>query len=331
MPWRGRHVLVTGGTGFIGSFLVERLLDAGARVRVPVRAQNYRALSSRRSDVEWMEGDLRDAVYCRRLVEGIDEVFHLAACRRNVAYHQAHSSQVLHENLRMSLALLEALRDVPPVPVTFFSTANVPPETDTIVLARQPIVDGYTLGKALCEILWYIDARERGFPLLIARPVGVYGPRDTFTEEGNVVPALFSKCRRVRGRSETLDHVAREWMTARGMRHVLEVWGTGEEERAFLYVEDLVAALLTLKENHATGVQYVSSNRLVTIRELSEMIRDLAAPGLPIRFHPEMHLGPRTIPLLPPHLCLRTMAWTPLEEGLRRTYESWVGKGVAIG
>lgn len=306
MQWKDRTILVTGGTGFIGSFLVEKLLDRGARVRVPIRSQNYRALSSRRGEIDWAEGDLRDAEYCRRLVEGVEEVFHLAACRRTVAYHQSHSGQVLHENIRMTLALLEALRDAPSLPVTFFSTANVPPQTDALSLSDQSTLDGYTLGKALCEVLWSVDSRARGFPLLILRPVGVYGPRDTFTKEGNVVPALFTRAQR--------------------SKDVFEVWGTGDEERAFLYVEDLVEALLRLRAVNAGGVQYVSSGSVVTVRELAENIRDLVSPGRPICFQPEKLLGPRTVPLLPPHPALHAMRWTPLAEGLRRTYESWARK-----
>lgn len=337
MKWKGRSVLVTGGTGFIGSFLVERLLAMGAKVRVPMRAKNYRALSQRRSEIEWMEGDLRDSAYCSRLVSGMDEIFHLAACRRNVAFHEERAGHVLQENVKMSLALLEALREVPPIPVTFFSTANVPPEVDALRLSGKETIDGYTLGKAISEILWHVAARERGFPLLLLRPVGVYGPRDTFTEEGNVIPALFTKCMKAgrlqmavaqgkapaKTRSATSVLLKSRTLPRSAASPAFDIWGTGREERAFLYVEDLIEGLFTLLDARATGVQYISSGEVVTIRQLSEMIRDFVSPGLPLRFHPEIHLGPRTIPLLAPHKCLRRMEWTPFEEGLRKTYESW--------
>jgi uncharacterized protein YbjT (DUF2867 family) len=75
IDWKGKYVLVTGGTGFIGSLLVEALLDRGASVRVPVRAANYRSLSRRRSEIEWVDGDLRDSEYCTRLVSGMNHVF----------------------------------------------------------------------------------------------------------------------------------------------------------------------------------------------------------------------------------------------------------------
>lgn len=308
--WKNQRVLVTGGTGFIGSFVVERLLAEGAIVRAPARAQNYRALSARRAEIEWMEGDLRDPAFCQELVAGVDRVLHMASCRRNVKYHQERAADVAEENVKMSMALIEALAEAPSVPVVFFSTANVPPGLDVLKLAVQETVDGYVLGKALCEALWSIAAHQHRFPLLILRPVGVYGPRDTFAEDGNVIPSLMMK--------------------ARAGKEELRVWGTGDEERAFLYVEDLVEALFRLVAAGAQGVEYVTSGEVVTIRELVAQIRDLVRPGLPVTFETEKRLGARSLPLLPPHACLRSMRWTTLEEGLKRTYEYWTGKGAML-
>lgn len=302
--WKNQTVLVTGGTGFIGSFLVERLLDAGARVRVPLRAQNFRALSARRAEVEWMEGDLRDNEYCEQLLDGVDGVFHLASCRRNVEYHQKKPSDVLNENVRMSLALLEAIRELElSVPVTFFSTANIPPSLDTIAIAQTEKVDGYVLGKAVCETLWFAAAHQRGFPLLILRPVGVYGPRDTFASDANVIPALMVKARDAQG--------------------AMEVWGDGSQERAFLYVEDLITAMFELSHAQAQGVQYITSSDIVTVKDLATSIRDLVRPDALINFDASKPIGGRTIPVLPVHDAIKNMKWTPLAEGLKKTYDYW--------
>ncbi len=303
MSWKNCTVLVTGGTGFIGSFVVERLLAEGATVRVPIRSANYRALSERRAEVDWREGDLRDAEYCRELVEGVDEVFHMAACRRNPKYHHDRCGDTAQENVRMTIALLEALKEGPPVPVTFFSTANVPPTLDTLALAQQESVDGYVLGKAMCEALWFAASRQRKFPLLIVRPVGAYGPRDTFAEDGNMIPAFMTK--------------------ARAAKEDLQLWGTGKEERMFLYVEDLVNAVFTLREAGAQGIQYIASGEVVNIRELAEQICNLVQPGLRVSFDASKHLGPRAQVLSETHTSIRHLPWTPLAEGLKRTYVSW--------
>ncbi len=304
--WKGKSVLVTGGTGFIGSFFVEQLLDRGAKVRVPLRAQNYRHLSARRAEIDWIEGDLRSAEYCAELVDGVDEVIHLASSRRNVEYHHKRPSDVTNDNVRMTLALLDGLKEKDrSIPVTFFSTANVPPTLDPIAIAQSDKIDGYVLGKAICCTLWLTASRQRQFPLLILRPVGVYGPRDTFNEEGNVIPALMVK--------------------TRDANDALKVWGDGSQERAFLYVEDLVKAVFTLMDEGATGIQYITSNDVVPMKVLAEGIRDLVRPDLPIQYDTSKVIGSRTIPMLPMHPALQAMDWTSLKDGLKKTYDSWNG------
>lgn len=304
--WNGKKVLVTGGTGFIGSFLVEWLLDRGASVRVPLRAQNYRALSSRRGEVDWMEGDLRDPAYCSRLVTGVNHVFHLAGCRRNSEFHRKKSSDVACENVRMTLALIEALKDVgAPTAVTFLSTANVPPAIDTVELSQREKVDGYVIGKALCETLWLMAGHQRSFPVLIVRAVGAYGPRDTFSDDANLIPALM--------------------LQARDNNDAMTVWGDGSQERAFLYVEDLIGAMMQLTEASITGIQYVTTDDVITVKKLAELIRDTVKPDLPIQFNPKKEVAERAKPHLPVHPLVASYPWTPLAKGLKRTNAWWKG------
>ena len=304
--WAGKHVLVTGGTGFIGSVFVETLLSLGAKVRVPVRSKSYRWLSKLRSKIEWMDGDLRDEEYCEKIISGVEHVFHMASHRRNVDFHHKYCADVVAGNIEMTLAMATALKGHPDLPVIFFSSANVPPEIDVIRLAQQEMADGYVLGKAICETLWLTAARQYGFPLLIVRPVGTYGERDTFSEEGNVIPSLMVK-------AEASDQ--------------LVVWGSGKQERVFLYAEDLVKAVLCLLDQGALGIRYVSPPMLTTVAKLAVMVRDIVKPGMPIIFDKTKPEGSRTIAVLPIHPCLQKFPWTPLEEGLKKTYEGWKAKG----
>ncbi len=302
IDWHCRRVLITGGTGFIGSILAEEFLARGAKVRVPVRARNYRALSQLRAQIEWCDGDLRDPVYCSSIVDGVDHVLHLASFRRNSEFHRKNASDVLVGNLEMSLALIQALRKSPNTHVTFFSTANVPPSIDVIALAQREYVDGYILGKAMSEAAWLTASRQAAFPLLILRPVGVYGERDTFTRDGNVIPALMVKARDDKE---------------------ISVWGSGQQQLAFLYVRDLIACLFALLEVDARGVQYVVPPELVTVKSLATAIRDIVAPGKLLQFDPSRPEGARSLAVLPQHPCLSSYSWTSLVDGLRRTYDGW--------
>lgn len=305
--WKGKYVLVTGGTGFIGSHFVEELLDRGAKVRVPIRAANYRSLSKRRGEIEWLDGDLRDSAYCTQLVTGMDHVFHLASHRRNVSFHQQHAADVLTSNVEMTLALSHALKEYRGCSVTYFSSANVPPEIDVIKLAQQQSVDGYVLGKALSEVFWLTASKQYNFSLLIVRPVGVYGERDTFTVEGNMIPSLMVK--------------------AEESKATLDVWGSGKQERVFLYGSDLVRAVFTLLDNNADGIQYVMPPDVRTVADVATIIRDIVRPELTLSFNTDKPEGKRSVAVLPIHPCLDGFAWTALEEGLERTYQGWKQKG----
>lgn len=296
--WPRERVVVTGGTGFIGSFVVERLLDAGAKVRVPRRG-GPGFLAGREREVEWAEGDLHDGVFCAELLRGATRLFHFASVRRNVAFHHEHAGEVLRGNVSLSTALATVVH-AQPIPVLFCSSANVPPSVALPIPPQAPY-DGYALGKFVCEMMWQATAAQDRFPLLILRPVGVYGPRDRFAADGNVIPALILKAQAATTR--------------------LDVWGSGRMERSFLYVEDLAAAVFALTEADVTGTEYVSPKETVTVRALATQIRDLVHPELPLHFDTSRPEGANQPPIPPSHPSLSSLAWTPLQEGLRRTLD----------
>jgi len=301
MEWNKSKVLVTGGTGFVGSHLVEALLKCGAHVRVCMHTEKKRWLEPLSDAIEWMQGDLLRSSFCRRLVHNCDRIFHLASHHHNVQSHRDRPEEFLTVNLQMSLSLIGALRQEKALPVTFFSTANVPHDVSLLSRSQTEERDGYAIGKALSETEWVKASGQMHFPLLILRPVHLYGPRDRFSKESTVIPSLIVKAK------ESSDS--------------LRVWGSGKQERAFIFVEDVPRLVLKLIDAGAEGIEYLQPPDSTSIASLAEQIRDLVRPGLPLSFDrskPEgaLHLSPH-----PLHPSLKDFSWTSLEEGLKKTVE----------
>ncbi len=292
------RIVVTGGSGFMGSFLVEELLRRGAVVRVPVFKGDQGFLKNV-AGIEFLDGDLRDPNFCQKLLDGADRLFHLASRRKNVAEHRRLAGEIAADNIRMSLALSASVTQKP-IPVTFVSSATVPEPLSLLSVSEASETDGYALGKAASEMIWLTASRQYHFPLLTVRPVGIYGPRDLFSLEGNVIPSLMVKAKE----SEIID-----------------VWGSGKAKRSFLYVEDVVRALIVLAEAEASGIQYLASPETVTVKKLAEQIRDLVAQGKELRFDDSKPEGKLALEFPLPHPSLNGMAWTPLGEGLKRTLD----------
>jgi len=305
MEFAGTRVLVTGGTGFMGSFLVEELLARGAHPVVPLRPGGSRHhLTGSAGDIEFQEGSLEDVSFCTSLLSGIDMLFHAASVRKNVRFHQEQAKEVYRANVAMTEALLQAHQQTcPSTSVVFFSSAHVPSGVSVDQLWQKERPDGYIIGKLACEQAWQEAAHTEQFPLLLLRPVGIYGPRDTFHDDANVIPSLMVRA------EQATDQ--------------LTVWGDGTQERAFVYVEDVVKAVFVLLEAQAQGVQYITPGMPVSMQEIAQQIRDIVRPGLPIHFDSSKPTGERMQPAFSIHPQLTTLKWTAFSKGLERTYDWW--------
>lgn len=297
--WSNVPVLVTGGNGFIGRHLVRSLSAQGAQVRVPFRHQGSGS-GERLPGVEYVPGDLYDPAFCEQVVQGVAHVFHLASHRKNLQFHLEHASIVAHHNIQLSTGLIEAVRRQP-VPVTFFSTALAQHHVATDAVLREGC-DGYTFAKEVSESLWALAAYECGFPLLVIRPVGVYGPGSAFGPGANVIPVLLQLAQ---------------------AGEPLVVWGDGRHQRAFVYVQDLLRAVEILVAADVQGVQYVSPNQSISLFDLAQTVARVVHPGLSVTCDPSRPAGDSLETVLPLHPLLESIEWTPLTVGLRRTFEWW--------
>jgi UDP-N-acetylglucosamine 4-epimerase len=257
--FQGVPVLVTGGAGFIGSHLVDALLERGAKVRVldnlsSGRRQNLAHVEGR---VELLEDDIRDVEACRRACEGVRYVFHQAALG-SVPRSLKDPATSLAVNVAGTANVFTAARDAGVARVVYASSSSV--YGDSEILPKREGNEGnplspYALSKHMNEELASTFARCFGMQLIGLRYFNIYGPRQS--PEGPyaaVIPLFFDACRK-------------------GIAPVIN--GDGEQSRDFTFVADAVRANLLAAgaPDEACGTAYnIGAGGRTTVNELARLI-----------------------------------------------------------
>jgi UDP-glucose 4-epimerase len=304
----GKRVLVTGGAGFIGSHLVDRLVEAGAEVRVLDNLQAGRSenLDGVRSRIDFRTGDVRDAAAVDDAVHGCDLVFHLAA-NASVPFSVEDRAYDFLTNTLGTFHLADAVVRHRVRRVVYASTAAVyGPPRYTPVDEDHPLdpISPYGGSKLSAERLLVAYARTFGFELVAVRVFNTYGPR----QPRYVAYDLMQKLKRNPDR--------------------LEVLGSGNQLRDYAYVRDTVEAFVLAGEVPATAplLLNVSGGRTVSIRELVvHILRTLGLENTEVVYGLPSWTG--DIDVLSGDIRrLRSYGWEPtvtLEEGLRRLADSF--------
>jgi nucleoside-diphosphate-sugar epimerase len=227
--WQGKNVVVTGGAGFLGSHLVDRLKAAGCSPFVPRSTQyDLRYMA----DINCMFDDAGKA----------DILFHLAAVVGGIGLNQEHPGLLFYENALMGIQLIEQARlhDVGKF-ICVGTVCSYP--RSSYHLREEALWDGYPdptnapygLAKKMLLVQLQAYRHEYGFPGIYLLPTNLYGQRDSFDlATCHVIPALIRKCIEARENGE--DHII--------------AWGTGRATRDFLYVEDAAEALMLAAERY---------------------------------------------------------------------------------
>ncbi|MEK6234598.1 MAG: SDR family NAD(P)-dependent oxidoreductase [Planctomycetales bacterium] len=265
-----KHVLITGGAGFIGSHLAERLIDRGDRVTVvddesTGSADNLRAIADH-PRFQYHRGDVGQPAVLAPLVEGIDEAYHLAAAV-GVKLVAENPARTIETNIQPTELLLRLLRDQltgdPSRPVKLFlaSTSEVYgknpkprwTEDDDLVWGKTTCMRwSYGASKAIDEFLALAHHRQFGLPVVIGRLFNVVGPRQTGAY-GMVLP---------------------RFAEAAAAGKPLLVHDDGLQSRCFAHVKDVVRWIVALMENpEATGqVVNIGGDEPITIEELAQTV-----------------------------------------------------------
>jgi GDP-L-fucose synthase len=300
-----RKIVVTGGAGFLGRQVVERLRrDAPeAEIFIPRKA----------------DYDLVQMPDVKRLLADAapDLVIHLAAEVGGIGYNQAQPARLFYDNLMMGAQLMEASRLAGVEKFLATGTVCAYPKFTPLPFREDDIWDGYPeetnapygLAKKMMLVQAQTSRQQYGFNAIFVIPVNLYGPRDNFTwEKSHVIPALIRKCVEAK----------------RNGAPSIEVWGTGAASREFLYVDDCAAGIvLAARDYDSPDPVNLGNGREVTIKELVEMIARLTDFTGEIRWQHSKPDGQprRQLDVSRAAERLGFRAATPLEEGLRRTIE----------
>lgn len=254
----GKRILVTGGAGFVGTHFVEALLDAGARIRVPI---HHRPMIVRDPRVEQVGADLTQPDDCLRVCNGIDYVVHAAGAVAAAGVTASNPMAAMSANLVLTIRLLEASWTSGVQRFLVFGSSTGYPVTEHPVGEDEmwngpthPSYFGYGWMRRYLERVSEFVASKSPMGIALVRPTAVYGRWDEFDPNtSHVIPALIRRA------------VAAE--------NPFEVWGTGDEVRDFLHVTDLVRGSLLLLANHAVcDPVNIGYGRTVRIREVVDTI-----------------------------------------------------------
>ena len=263
----GGRILVTGGSGFIGSGLVKALLRAGNKVRVidDNSRGSLRRLKEVTKDIEFVDADIRDADALMRAGKDVDEVHHLAFVNGTEFFYKA-PDLVLDVGVRGMINVIDACRKQGIGKLVLASSSEVyqtPPKIPTDERVPLTVPDplnprySYGAGKLISEILAINFGRKFFERVLIFRPHNVYGP-DMGCE--HVIPQFALR----------LHALAKAQASGR-LR--FEIQGTGEETRSFCFIDDLIAGVMVMRDRgEHLGVYNVGTTEEVTIADLASRV-----------------------------------------------------------
>jgi len=306
--WEKRRVTVTGGSGFLGSFVVEKLKQRGCKDIFIPKSEDY---------------DLIENEACKRLYKDAkpDVVIHLAARVGGIGANRENPGKFFYENLMMGVQMMEQGRLFGLKKFVALGTICAYPKFTQVPFKEEDLWNGYPeetnapygLAKKMLLVQSQAYRAQYGFNSIYLLPVNLYGPKDNFDpSSSHVIPALIKKCVEAKEKREPS----------------ITVWGSGRATREFLYVEDCAEGIVLAAEKYDKSEPVnLGAGFEISIKELVSLIVKI------IGFKGDV-VWDSTKPDGQPRRCLDTSkakkgfgfeAKISFEEGLKRTIE-WYGK-----
>ncbi len=299
--WEGKKVIVTGGAGFLGSYIVEKLQQKKAKVFIP-KIEDY---------------DLREIENIKRMFDDFlpEIVIHLAAVVGGIGANRQNPGKFFYDNIIMGVQLIEEARIRKVSKFVNIGTICSYPKFTPVPFKEEDLWNGYPeetnapygLAKKMLIVQSQAYRKQYGFNSINLLQVNLYGPRDNFDpRSSHVIPALIKKC---------FDAIENK-------KNEIVIWGTGKPTREFLYVEDAAGGILLAAEKYNKSEPInLGAGFEISIKDLVELIAKLTGFTGKI-------VWDTTKPDGQPRRCLDTSkaeeefgfrAKTSFEEGLKRT------------
>ena len=304
-------ITVTGAAGFIGRHLVARLLENGHEVRATYRSAP--PLAIKQEGVEHVIADLFDPEACRRVCQGADEVYHLAAATGGAAFQRERLVGLL--NVVHSTQIVLAASEVGVRRVLFAGSAllgvqDMCGDQASGNLSFAPVDNGYMTEKRFSEQLWHAMGEADRIETRIARLNHVYGPgRGIGGVAEGVTTAM---CRKAIEAIQRGDHE-------------IEIWGDGTQRRAFTFITDAAEGIERAMRLESPDPVMISSREVTSINGLVDLIEKIAGVRFYRRYVSDIGTGAAQHQL-DHDGAEAALGWEPsvgIADGIRRTYE-WV-------
>jgi GDP-L-fucose synthase len=228
MEWHDKSIVVTGGTGFLGSKIVSQLKEKGAKNILIPKSNEY---------------DLRNKENAKKITKNADIIFHIAAKVGGIGLNQEKPGELFYDNLIMGTNLLEQARENNVEKFIALGTVCSYPKFTPIPFKEESIWDGYPeetnapygLAKKMLLVQSQAYRQQYNFQSIMVIPTNLYGPNDNFDDKSShVIPALIKKI--YQAKKENLKNIS--------------VWGDGSPTRDFLYVDDAANGIILAAEKY---------------------------------------------------------------------------------
>ncbi len=249
--WKGKTVTVTGGGGFLGIHVINKLKKLNPKKIIIPRSKDF---------------DLRFKANCKKVVKDTDIVIHLAGNVGGIGYNQKYPGKLFYDNIIMGVQLMEEARKAKVKKFVAIGTICAYPKFTKIPFREEDLWDGYPeetnapygLAKKMLLVQSQAYRKQYNFNSIYLLPVNLYGPGDNFDpKDSHVIPALIRKI---------ID-------AKNGGQKTITIWGTGKPTREFLFVEDAAKGIILAAEKYNKPEPVnLGSGFEISIKNLTQLI-----------------------------------------------------------